>query len=128
MKNLKSLLVGYLVVAMFIIGITPRCFAGFSPSEVIARSQTERSYDLGEIQKFLETKMVRERLGQLGFAPEEIREKLSTLNEAQIHQLALHLDELKIGGDAGEVVIIFLLVGILVVLLIYATGHKIVIQ
>ena len=36
----------YLVVAMFIIGITPRVYAGFSPSEAMDLSPIDRASDL----------------------------------------------------------------------------------
>jgi hypothetical protein len=128
MRKLKKVLIWYLVMAIFVIGITPRCFAGLSPSEVIALSQTEKSQDLGKLQKFLETQMVRERLKDLGFTPEEIQMKLSSLTDQQIHQLTLHLDDLKVGGDGVAVAIIVFLIAVLIVLIIYATGHKIVIK
>ncbi len=35
-KSLKQCIIWYLVMAMFIIGITPRVYAGFSPSEIIS--------------------------------------------------------------------------------------------
>lgn len=128
MKRLKPVLVWYLVGVMFVIGITPKCFAGFSPSEVITLSPAERTGDLEKLQSFLETKMVRERLKDLGFNPEEIRMKLSDLSDAQIHQLALNLDEMKVAGDGvGLFIVVFLIVA-LIVLIIYATGHKIVLK
>ncbi len=128
MKKLKAFLVWYLVVATFFIGIAPQCLAGFSPSELIALSQGERSQDLQKVQKFLETKMVRERLKELGFPPEEIQLKLGSLTNQQIHQVALRLDEMKVAGDGGEVIVIVFLVAILIVLIIYAAGHKIVLK
>jgi hypothetical protein len=126
MKRLKKTLVWYLIGAMFVIGVTPKCFAGFSPSEVMALSQTERPQDLLKIQKFLETKMVRERLKDLGFIPEEVQMKLGNLSDQQIHQMALHLDEMKVAGDGVGIFIAVFLIAVLVVLIIYATGHKIV--
>lgn len=128
MKKLKTVLVWYLVGALFVIGITPKCFAGLSPSEVIALSPAERTGDLQKLQNFLETKMVRERLKDLGFTAEEIRMKLSDLSDSQIHQLALHLDEIAVGGDGVGVFIVVLLIAVLIVVIIYATGHKIVLK
>ena len=52
----------YLVVAMLVIGITPRVYAGFSPSEVVGLSQVDRESDLQKIQNVIETKMIGERL------------------------------------------------------------------
>lgn len=73
-------------------------------------------------------KMVSERLHSFGFSQEEIQARLNQLSDDQIHQVALQLDELKVGGNGGEVVIILLLVLILVGLLIYVTGHRIFIK
>ncbi len=126
MKTLKTVMVWYLVGAMLIMATAPRGFAGFSSSEVVAFSQTDRPADLEKVQKFLETKMVRERLKDLGFAPEEVRMKLAGLDDRQVHQLALRLDEMQVAGDAGEVIIIVFLAAILVVLILSAMGHRII--
>ena len=125
---MKRILVWYLIGALFVIGATPKCFARLSPSEVIALSPTERAQDLQKLQKFLETKMARERLKDLGFTPEEIQRKLGDLSDPQVHQMALHMDEMKVAGDGAAIFIVVFLIAILVVLIIYATGHKIVLK
>jgi hypothetical protein len=126
---LKKCITWYLVVAMFVIGITPRAFAGFSPSEVINLSPAERTSDLQKIQKFLEMKMVRERLKQLGFTPDEIQARLPQLSDPQVHQLARQIDNLKVAGDDFlGVVIALLVIAILVVILVWLLGHKVVIK
>src|SRR4030066_1296256 len=91
----------YLVMVMFVRGITPRVYAGFSPSEAVSILTFDRSSDLEKIRKVLEMKMVRERLKDLGFTPNEIEKKLSQLDDQQIHQLDLNLDELRGGSDGG---------------------------
>lgn len=119
----------YLVMAMFVIGITPRVYAGFSPSEVIGLSPDSRSSDLEKVQKFLEMKMVRERLKEFGFTPDEIQARLSQLSDQQIHQLALKLDDLKVSADSGLGIVVGLLViAILVIILVWLLEHKIVIK
>ena len=119
----------YLVVAMFVIGITPRVYAGFSPSEIVGLSQVDRESDLQKIQNVIEMKMIGERLKQMGLTPDEIQKRLNQLSDQQIHQLALQLDELKVGGDAGWVVLgIVIVLAAIAVLVIYLTGHQIVIQ
>jgi hypothetical protein len=117
----------YLVVAMFILGVAPRVDAGFAPSEIIALSQTDRSSDLGKIQKVIETKAVSERLKQLGLTQDEISSRLNQLSDQQIHQAALQLDDLKVGGDALGLIIALLVIAILVVLLLNLTGHKVIV-
>jgi hypothetical protein len=118
----------YMVAVMFLIGITPRVEAGFSPSEVIGQSQMNRVADLEKIRKFLEIKMIRERLNALGFSQEEIQTRLKQLGDEQVHQLALKLDELNVGGDGGEVAIIIILLAILVVLIVYLLGYRVVVK
>ncbi len=115
----------YLILAMFVIGITPRVYAGFSPSEVMGPSPIDRASDLQKIQKVLEIRMISERLKQLGFTADEIQARLNQLSDDQIHQFALHLDQLKVGGDGIGIVIGLLVVAILVVILIYLLGHRI---
>ncbi|MGD0624973.1 MAG: PA2779 family protein [Thermodesulfobacteriota bacterium] len=124
----KKWIAWYLVMAMFVIGITPRVYAGFSPSEVIALSPAERSADVQKIQKFLEMKMVRERLKEFGLAPDEIQARLSQLSDPQIHQLAVKLDDLKLGGDGLGIIIFLLVVVILVIVILQVTGHRVVVK
>lgn len=119
----------YLVVAMFVLGITPRLYAGFSPSEAVSILTFDRSSDLEKIRKVLEMKMVRERLKNFGFTPNEIEKKLSQLEDQQIHQLALSLDDLKVGSDGWAwVVVILVLIAIGVIVYFYVTGHRVVIE
>lgn len=118
----------YLVIAMFIIGIAPRVNAGLAPSEIIALTEVDRTADIEKIQKFLEMKAVGERLTQLGLTQDEIQKRLNQLSDQQIHQIALQLDELKIGkDDALGVIIALLIIAILIVLLLQLTGHKVIV-
>jgi len=118
----------YLVFAMFIIGIVPRVDAGLAPSEVIALSQVDRQTDIDKIQKALETKMIRDRLVQYGLTQDEINTRLSQLSERQLHNFALQLDDLKVGGDGSGVVAAILVVAILVVILVYLLQQKVVVS
>jgi hypothetical protein len=127
--QLRKVVTWYLVAAMLVIGITPRVYAGFSPSEVIGLSPAERSADLQKVRKFLEMKMVGERLRELGLAPGEIQSRLDGLNDQQIHELALRVDELTVAGDSGLGIIIALLViAILVVILVFLLQGRIAIK
>jgi len=126
---LRKWIIWYLVMAMFVIGITPRVYAGFSPSEVMGLSPAERSYDMQKIQKVLEMKMVRERLKEFGLTQDEIQNRLTQLSDPQIHRLALKMDDLRVGADDGLGIIIDLLViAILVIVIIMLTGHRVVIK
>jgi hypothetical protein len=116
------------VVVMFFIGLVPRVEAGFSPSAVDPLSQG-KGLERGKVQKFLETKMVKDRLEKLGFSSDEIQARLAGMSDEQIHQLALKIDELKVAGDSGLGIIIALLViAILVIVILQMTGHKVIVK
>lgn len=118
----------FLIIMMSILSIVPRVEAGFVPSEIIALTQTERNADLEKIQKVLEIKAISERLKKFGFTKEEIQMRLEQLSDQQIHQMALKLDELKVGqDDVLGVIIALLVIAILVVVLLNLTGHKVII-
>ncbi|MBU4463228.1 MAG: PA2779 family protein [Proteobacteria bacterium] len=118
-----------LVFAMFIIGIVPRVEAGFAPSEIVALAKVDRAADMEGIQKALETKIIKERLEKLGFTQDEISNRFSQLSDWQIHQLALQLDDLKVGGDSGlGVVVALLVILILFVILLQLTDRRVVVK
>ncbi len=127
-RKLTNWVAWYMVTVMFLFGVTPKVEAGFSPSEVIGQSQMDRSMDVEKIRKFLETKMIRERLQAFGFSQEEIQTRLNLLTDDQIHQVALKLDELKVAGDGGEAVIIILLIAAVVLLVIYLLGYRVILK
>ncbi len=115
-RKLVKWVTWYMVTVMCLIGMTPRLYAGLAPSEVIALSQSDRHSDLQNIQKILESKIIYERLKQLGFSEEGIQNRLNQLTDDQIHQIALKVDELKVGGNAFEAVVLaVLLIAFLVV-------------
>lgn len=117
----------YLVFAMFIIGITPRVDAGLVPSQIIQTAQIDRGAEIERIQRVIEMKVVKERLEKFGFTPEEIRQRLDSLTDHQIHQLAQQIDDLRIGGDGLGVVVALLVIVILVLVILHLTGHKVIV-
>lgn len=117
----------YLIIAMFIIGITPKADAGLAPSAMIAMSQADRAADLEKIQKVIEVKMVSERLEKFGFTQDEIQARLGSLSDQQIHKLALQIDDIKVGGDALGVIISLLVIAVLVVVLLQLTGQRVIV-
>lgn len=127
-KRLVKCVSWFLVVGMFALGIVPRVDAGLSPSEIIVFSQADRTFHLQNIQKILETKMVCKRLQQLGLSQDDIQMRLSRLDDKQLHRIALRLDEIRVGGNGFEVLVVVLLIGILVGVWFYVSGKRIIIQ
>jgi hypothetical protein len=127
-KELIKCVSWFLVVGMFALGIVPRVDAGLSPSEIIVFSQADRTSHLQNIQKILETKMVCKRLQQLGLSQDDIQGRLSRLDDQQIHRIALRLDEIRVGGNGFEVLVVILLIGILVGVWFHVSGKRIIVQ
>jgi len=121
----KKFLSIYLIVAILIIGMVQSVGAGFIPSEV---SMGTKAYDIDKIQKFLEMKVVSQRLKDFGYTDKEIMDRLSALDEQTLHSLALKVDEIKVAGDAGMAVILALVIIALVVLIINLTGHRVTVK
>jgi hypothetical protein len=96
----------YLAVAIFLIGLGQKAYAGFSPSEVVNSPSVDRVEDLEKIRTIIELKMVSERLKQLGFTKDEVQAKLDQLDDLQLHQIASSLDELKTGGEGVVIALI----------------------
>ena len=124
----KKTLIYYLAIAMFVIGIVPRVEAAFVPSQAIALPAVDRAEDLGTIQAVLESKLVKQRLQDLGFSADEVNARLSQMSDQQIHSFAQQLDDLRVGKDGLGIVIAVLLIIVLVIVIInLTTGHKVVV-
>jgi hypothetical protein len=72
--------------------------------------------------------MVKERFSSLGLTAVEIESRLVQLSDQQLHNLAVQLDNVKVGGDGVGLVIGLLVIAILVVLLIQLTGHRVIVK
>lgn len=128
-KNWVKKTAWHVLIVMILIGLVPKVEAGFAPSAAVPLSPNDRIVDEGKVQKFLEAKMVKERLSELGFTSEEIQSRLGTLSDEQLHQLALQLDEIRVGADDGLGILVALLViAILIVILLWLTGHRVMVK
>lgn len=127
----KSLLV-YLSACVFVMGFwSTEGAALLVPSamhEDMKASAEDPGGDLRKIQAFLETRLVGQRLSDLGFGVQEVQMRLSDLSEDEIHEIARNLDGLQTGGDSALGILIALLViVILVFILLQITGHKVIV-
>jgi Flp pilus assembly protein TadB len=116
----------YLVFAMFLLALPVQGWAMFIPA---GQTASVRQADMDIIQKTLESNLVKQRLMDFGLSSDDAMVRLSRLSNEQIHQLATNLDSLQAGADDGLGVLIFLvLVAIIVVVIIEATGHTVIIR
>ena len=115
----------YLAFAFFLIASIPQnSWAYLVDAQTLNHS---RESDINKIQRVLESKMVSQRLSELGFSMDEINSKLQQLNDADVHQFASQLDSLMPGGDLG-IIIGLLVIVILVLVILQMTGHKVIVK
>ena len=50
------------------------------------------------------------------------------MSNDQVHQLAVNLDELKVGGDDGVTVLIVLVIVAIAILVVYLMGYRLILK
>ncbi|NOS35031.1 MAG: PA2779 family protein [Deltaproteobacteria bacterium] len=116
----------YLAVAFLIMTSIPTDSLAY----IVQSSETSlyRSGDRATVQRVLESKVVSQRLSELGLSVDEVTSRLDKLSDQELHSFATTIDNLYPGGDAVSVVIGLLIIAILVMILLHMTGRKIVIK
>jgi hypothetical protein len=119
------LLALYLVLAMVILTLPSQGWAMFIPTDNPA---SVRKADLSNIQRTLETAVIKQRLADYGLSSEEAYARINNLSDQQIHQFAANLDSIQAGADGVDALIFLLLVAIIVVVILAATGHHVIVK
>ena len=81
-------------------------------------ASTLREINEKKVRRALENKIVAEKLKAHGLSSEEVSDKLATMSDEQVHQIASLSDRIPAGGDGATAVIITILVIVALVLLI----------
>jgi hypothetical protein len=127
----KQFLIGYLVIAVLVMTSIPADVqAMFLPTSVNPTqddSSLNRQQILEKLQRLLESKLISQRLSDLGFSQGEILPRLNQLSDQQVHFFASNLESLQTGGDGLGIIIALLVIAILVVVLLQLSGHKVII-
>ncbi len=125
-KKFFKLISIYLVFAVMLISLPAQGWAMFIPA---GQGEAVRQADLRAVQKTLESTVVRQRLMDYGLSPEEAMARIKALSDEPIHQFASQLESLQAGADDGVGVVIFLLlVAIVVIIVLEATGHRVIVR
>ncbi len=109
--------IAYFVVWLIAIGCFPtEGMAMLVPSDtaLAGPSAGTRVADVQRIQAQLESKVVAQRLSDIGLTPSEVQDRLASLNDDQLHQVAQNLAGLQPGG---ELILILAIIGAVVVVL-----------
>lgn len=115
----------YLVFATFLLTLPSQGWAMFIPS---GESSSLRQADLLTVRKTLESSVIKQRLLDFGLSPEEASTRINRLSDERLHQFAAHLNSLEAGADGVDALIFIVLVAILVVVILEASGHRVIIR
>src|SRR5262245_30543225 len=120
-----------LVIVTFVMGVFPSDMCAMVapplPTTTASASESHRRDDLQKLQTVLESKVVRQRLQDIGLTSEEINTRLSRLSDDQLHELATNVEAMMPAGDALGIVVALLVIAILVVILVYLLNHRIIV-
>lgn len=118
----RNALVIYLVLALMVLGCLPiDVMAAIIPSDPETAGVTvgmDRVADIQKIQTALESKLVVQRLTDLGLTVEEVQQAMAQLTTQELHDIASNLDGVQTGGDVGLIIGVLVVV-ILVLLIIF---------
>lgn len=109
MQCLKRLLASFLIVCMASIGVPMHAFAGIIPTEEItAAADTEAERD--RVVTFLMRDDVRQSLEEQGVDPQAAIDRVNTMSDHEVQQIAGRIDQMPAGGDiVGVLFSVFLI-------------------
>ncbi len=118
-----------MAVWAFILGAFPSggfCIPVGSQDNI--ESRTSRDRDIEAISRLLEADIVKNKLRKLGLSENEVMARVERLGDSELHNLALRVNKIHAGGDAGGVALAILLVVLIVVAILYFTDRAIKIE
>ena len=129
-KRFRKPLLAVVVTAYMSLFMTSPALAGMVSSLASSpeMANTMRGEEIGKIQRALENQIVIEKFKAYGLSAEEIRDKLQSMSDEQIHLLAQASDQLLAGGDGWGFVIGLLIVILLVIVILKLYDKTIVIK
>jgi len=126
---MKGKICKIMIITIILVSFIPVSLVSKSAEAAIVESQmissngrplVNRENNEKKIRKMLENKIVTERLNSFGLSDRELTEKLDSMSDEQIHQLAALSDKIPAGGDgaATAAVIVLVVFVVLIILLI----------
>ena len=100
--------------------------AGLAPSQPTGTTTiaSTRDADVVAVQRALEHKVVAQKLRDYGVSPDEVKTRLASLSDEDLHSLATASRGLPTGADSGVGLLIGLLVIVLLVIVILKLMNK----
>jgi len=87
-----------------------------------------RGEEMNKVQKVLEMQIVTDKLQAYGLSADEVKSKLQSMSDEQIHLMAQASDRVLAGGDGLGVVIGVLVIVLLIILIMKLLDKKVIIK
>lgn len=109
-----------MILVMTMVGFVPRVEAGFIPNDQVYQGMDQKEYDrdLDTVRSALENKVITQRLSDLGYSADEIKDRMGQLSPDELHELASNIKNVDVAGD-GVGFIVGVLIVVALVLLIF---------
>lgn len=111
MKTLQRFLCLVMSLSLIILPIGPAQAAMIGNAQIINEVQSE--LNRSEILQILDREAARQQLLALGVSPEEVKQRVAQMTDAEVAQLNRHLAELPAGGDVLGVILVLFIVFII---------------
>jgi len=103
--------------------------AGLAPSQPVGASAAfSRAEDLAAVERALENRVVARKLRDYGVSPAEVKVRLASMSEQDLHTLASASRGLPSGGDAVGALIGVLIIVLLVIIILKLLNKEIIIK
>lgn len=111
MKTLQRVLCLVVSLSLIVLPIAPAQAAMIGNAQIINEVQTE--LNRSEILQILDRETARQQLLALGVSPEEVKQRVAQMTDAEVAQLNQHLADLPAGGDIWGVLLLLFIVFII---------------
>ena len=119
----------FLAVYWSLLQVVP-AVAGLVPSRTsgVTAITSQRGADLVVVQHALENRLVAQKLRDYGVPPEEVKVRLASMSDEDLHTLASSSKGLPSGGDAIGALIGLLIVVLLVILILKLLNKQVIVR
>lgn len=130
LKKFRIPMLALSMATYFVFLITFPATAGLIPSipSSVEMAGKGREAEINKVQKVLEMQIVIDKLQAYGLSPDEVKAKLQSMSDDQLHVMAQASDKILAGGDGLGLIIAILIVVILVIIIMKLTDKKIIIK
>ena len=128
-KRVRFVVALFLAVWWSLLQVAPAA-AGLAPSRATGETGivSTRDADLVIVQHALENRLVAQKLRDYGVPPEQVKTRLASMSDEDLHTLASSSKGLPSGGDAIGALIGILIVVLLVILILKLMNKRVVVR